>query len=251
MRDFSNDPFIQMPVPASMFGAVCALLGGVSGGAVAASQPKSVAEPAGERTDPPQPQGTATVASGAAPAASDAGADAGELDAGGWPWDASLHASTKGKTKDGFWRMKVGVSRPEPKPGFPLAAGGTGTSSAGTGSAATGSAASAAAGPATGPTPGADDDEDEFAAFRAAADNANATDTAAAAAAPARKWTDADLGALCNQAAVKLGDPAPIKAVIAEHVPQGQVPHSRNIPEASREAFAQAVEKAAGITFAG
>lgn len=43
-----------------------------------------------------------------------------ELDADGWPWSADLHAVTKTKTKDGRWRMKVGVKRPDPKPGFPL-----------------------------------------------------------------------------------------------------------------------------------
>lgn len=41
-----------------------------------------------------------------------------EFDAAGWPWDANLHASTKTKTGAGLWRMKVGVSRPAPKPGF-------------------------------------------------------------------------------------------------------------------------------------
>jgi hypothetical protein len=81
---------------------------------------------------------------------SDAGADAGELDAGGWPWDASLHASTKGKTKDGLWRMKVGVSRPDPKPGFPSRRAALARRALARASPATGSAASAAAGPATG-----------------------------------------------------------------------------------------------------
>ncbi len=46
-----------------------------------------------------------------APAATD-----GDVDAQGWPWSADLHASTKAKTKDGLWRMKVGVARPAPKP---------------------------------------------------------------------------------------------------------------------------------------
>jgi hypothetical protein len=41
------------------------------------------------------------------------------LDAAGWPFDSALHAATQTKTKDGLWRMKVGVSRPEPKAGFP------------------------------------------------------------------------------------------------------------------------------------
>lgn len=38
-----------------------------------------------------------------------------EFDAAGWPWSADLHASTKAKTKDGLWRMKVGVRRPAAK----------------------------------------------------------------------------------------------------------------------------------------
>jgi len=38
-----------------------------------------------------------------------------DLDAAGWPFDPSLHAATRTKTKDGLWRMKVGVSRPAPK----------------------------------------------------------------------------------------------------------------------------------------
>lgn len=40
----------------------------------------------------------------------------GEVDAAGTPWNADLHAATKGKTKAGLWRMKVGVARPEPAP---------------------------------------------------------------------------------------------------------------------------------------
>jgi len=43
-----------------------------------------------------------------------------ELDADGHPYDPALHAATKSKTKDGLWRMKVGVSRPAPAPGYPL-----------------------------------------------------------------------------------------------------------------------------------
>lgn len=47
-------------------------------------------------------------------------ADKAELDADGHPYDATLHAATKSKTKDGKWRMKVGVKRPDPAPGYPL-----------------------------------------------------------------------------------------------------------------------------------
>lgn len=37
-----------------------------------------------------------------------------ELDADGHAFDPALHAATKSKTKAGLWRMKVGVSRPDP-----------------------------------------------------------------------------------------------------------------------------------------
>lgn len=47
-------------------------------------------------------------------------ADKTELDADGHPYDPTLHAATKSKTKDGKWRMKVGVKRPDPAPGYPL-----------------------------------------------------------------------------------------------------------------------------------
>lgn len=42
------------------------------------------------------------------------------LDAAGWPWDADLHSATKSMTKAGLWRMKVGIARPDPAPGYPL-----------------------------------------------------------------------------------------------------------------------------------
>lgn len=228
------EEFIMMPVPISKFAAVCAVLaGGVSAGAVATagapiSAPKPVAE--APASDPAQPS------TEAAPAVE---GDPNEIDSDGWPWSAEMHASTKGKTQDGKWRMKVGVKRPDPKPGFPKDAGGTGTPANGAGSPASGTAAS--------PDAGQPDEDDEFAAFRAAAEASDGK----AANVPARKWTDADLGKLCNQAAVKLGDPQPVKDIIAEFVPEGQVPHSRNILEDDREAFAQAVETKAGITFEG
>lgn len=41
------------------------------------------------------------------------------LDAHGWAWDPQLHAATQSKTSAGLWRMRVGVSRPAPKEGFP------------------------------------------------------------------------------------------------------------------------------------
>ena len=181
--------------------------------------------------------------------------DPNEVDAHGWPWSPELHASTKGTTKDGLWRMKVGVTRPDPKPGFPKTdATPSSTSTASpanqvadtamepAGSSPTAAPASVAASP---------DEDDEFAMFAAAAAKVNATEAAAAASVPARVWTDADLGALCNQAAMKLGDPAPIKEVIATFVPEGQVVHSRNVPADKRADFAAAIEAKAGIEFAG
>lgn len=173
----------------------------------------------------------------------------GELDAHGHPWSADLHASTKGKTKDGLWRMKVGVSRSDPALGFPQ--GGVNAGSMSTEN-TTGSASSentAAAGENAGPATSGE--EDEFATFRAAAAKSDADDAAAKANVPARKFTDADLGALCNQAAVKLGDPTPVKEIIGSFIPEGTVAHSRNIPEDKREEFAKAVEAKAGIEFAG
>lgn len=176
----------------------------------------------------------------------------GTVDAHGHPWSADLHASTKGKTKDGLWRMKVGVTRPDPLPGFPVA-----DASAATGTASETSAPSATLPTATevasAPAAISTEEDDEFAAFREAAAASDTVDQAAAAAAAAqpRVYTDADLGALCNQAAVKLGDPSPIKELIAQYVPEGNVAHSRNIPEDKRAEFVAAVEAKAGIEFAG
>lgn len=226
---------------AAQLASVYALLGGTALSTVTISGNSSIAPVAAAELTPNA--ATAAAAPSGGDTAGAASADDGTLDAAGWPWSPEMHASTKGLTKEGLWRMKVGVSRPDPKPGFPKETGGTGTANNGAASTASATAASPAAGQA--------DDEDEFAAFRAAADKANATDAAAAAAIPPRKWTDADLGALCNQAAVKLGDPAPVKALIEQHVPEGTVPHSRNIPDDQRAAFAAAVEAKAGITFAG
>lgn len=178
--------------------------------------------------------------------------DPNEIDAHGWPWSPDLHASTKGTTKDGLWRMKVGVTRPDPKPGFPKTTetpSSTSTTSpaspvadgatAPAGSSPTAEPASAAASP---------DEEDEFAAFRAAAAK---VENPAPVAAPARNYTDADLAKLCNDAAVKLGDPAPVKEVIGQFMPDGVVAHSRNVPAEQRAAFVKAVEEKAGIEFAG
>ena len=66
---------------------------------------------------PATPDAPATPAAPAAPVAS-TGTE--ELDAAGWPWTPELHAASKGKTGQGLWRMKVGVTRPAPKITQPL-----------------------------------------------------------------------------------------------------------------------------------
>jgi hypothetical protein len=251
------DDFIHMPIPANMFSAVCALLGGAAAGALSAPKPGNAAASqdtakSSATAETLAPANLASAGTGeTATSAASPSDDGGEVDAHGHPWSADLHASTKGKTKDGLWRMKVGVSRPDPKPGFPVdeQSAGTGTSTeTGTASATSQTAPAPADAPAA--TSGGEDDE--FAAFRAAAATSDQVDQAAAASAPtARQWSDADLGTLCNQAAVKLGDPSPIKEIIAQYVPQGEVAHSRNIPGEKREDFAKAVEAKAGIEFAG
>lgn len=222
--------------PAALAAALAALEGGSSG---------NIAAPVAERASPVMSKSSATVetqASGA-PASDGTGAiatndaspsDSSEVDAHGWPWSADMHASTKGQTNDGLWRMKVGVKRPDPKPGFPKPDG-TGTSE-NTAPAASTEAASA---------PVTDVEEDEFAAFTKASQEVASTD------APARSWADADLSALCAQAATKLGDADPVRAIIASYVPEGETPHSRNVPADQREAFAAEIEAKAGITYAG
>ena len=208
-------------------------------GAAGALAPKAAVPKASDTVVAPAPVAEPSQASDVAEA-SQAATDDGTVDAHGWPWSADLHASTKGMTKDGLWRMKVGVSRPDPKPGFPI--GATGTASTGAESSAAASAPAETASPV---------EDDEFAAFREAAAKADANDAAAKANVPARKWTDADLGALCNQAALKMGDPQPVKDIIATFVPTGEVAHSRNIPDEKRAEFAAVVEAKAGIEFAG
>lgn len=263
--------FIMMPIPADRFTDVCALLGGaaLSGLVAVPAGNAGQSAPVTEGNVSSAPAATVATTPDAMPsAASDqsstpgAGSgDSGELDAHGWPWSADMHAATKGKTKDGLWRMKVGVTRPDPKPGFPKEENATsevtGTSSATEAPSATSQPATA---PESAPTatsapaetaPTTNGEEDEFAAFRAAAAASDAGDAAAAASVPARQFSDADLGALCNQAAVKLGDPSPIKEIIARYVPEGQVAHSRNIPTERRDDFAKEVEAKAGIQFAG
>jgi hypothetical protein len=207
--------------------------------------PKPVASPAAEPSAAaPAPAGEQSAS---AAAASPAASDAAEIDTGGHAWSADLHASTKGKTKDGYWRMKVGVSRPADLPGFPATAAAAPSPAASPSPSATDAGAAGAGDAGASSAAPAVEEDDEFAAFRAA----DAAGSAAATEIPARTWTDADLSKLCNQAAQKLGDPGPVKELIAQHVPEGEVPHSRNIPADQREAFASAVEQKAGIVFAG
>lgn len=149
--------------------------------------------------------------------------DAAEVDSDGAPFDPALHTGTK--LASGQWRMKKGIERP-------AAPAGAGADSA------------TDASPSDAPA-----EDDEFAAFRAA--DAAGDAAAEPSEAVVRQWTDADLGALCNQAAVKLGTPDPVKAIIAEFTPEGAVPHSRNIPAERREDFAKAIEAKAEIEFAG
>lgn len=165
-----------------------------------------------------------------------------ELDAHGHPWTAGLHASTKGKTKEGLWRMAKGAERPDPAPGFPM----TDAAAAEAEPEAT-SESAPSAGEETAPVADTSfDEDDEFAAFRDAGDTAEVV-------VPARTWTDADMSKLTGQAAVKMGDARipELKARIADFVPEGSVPHSRNVPANLREECAAAIEELAGIEFAG
>ncbi len=262
MTDNNIPFFINMPIPAHQFTAVCALLAGAASAAISAPPAPSPApgnvatdvasQGTGSNSAPTAETGSSEANGNGSTATTDASPSDDGIDAHGHPWSAELHASTKGKTKDGLWRMKVGVSRPDPLPGFPAASGeatpGTGTSAETPSPSAT---SQTATDPASGQAATSTDDDDEFAAFRNAAAASETVDAAAAASVPARTWADADLGALCNQGAVKLGDPAPIKELIAQYVPTGEVAHSRNIPDDKREEFAKAVEAKAGIEFAG
>jgi hypothetical protein len=249
-----NNPFPLMisvvVMDAAQLASVYALLAGAAPAALTAGNAGGASQDTAKSSAivaTPTPESPALVGTGGT-ATSDASPSDAEIDAHGHPWSADLHASTKGKTKDGLWRMKVGVTRPDPLPGFPVeSAAGTGTAPVTPTPSATSPAATGAAS-----VPAATvEEDDEFAAFRNAAAESDAADAAAAASVPARTYSDADLGALCNQAAVKLGDPSPIKEIIAQYVPEGQVAHSRNIPEDKRAEFVAAVEAKAGIEFAG
>jgi len=236
----ASDLLVSVPVPISMLGAVYALLGGVSG--VAVARGSTVAEAAASKPEVELLDNSASGAIGSTlggvePDASGP-AQAGERDAAGTLFDPARHTGTK--VKSGLWRLKAGVPRGpgEDLPaGTPNAATAANSPSSGTATAGVASAAAAA-----GSSSAAVEEDDEFAAFAAAA---------APATANARTWTDADLSKLANQAATKLGSPDKVKATIAKHVPEGLTPHSRNIPAEKREAFASELESVAGIEYAG
>ena len=238
MYDKDNLISVSITLPAALLPSVYALLAGTASVAIAAAgkptpAPANVAEVTPSAPSPSV--GTAGTESTPVAAVSSEipESDPNDVDAGGWPWSADMHASTRAKTGAGLWRMKPGVSRPDNKPGF------TGTANA---PAASPTATPAEASP-TATAPVADDDE--FAAFRAAAE---ATPAAAPA---ARSWTDADLSKLCNQAAVSKGSPEPVKKIMAKYIPDGEVPHSRSIPTDQREAFASEIETSLGIKYEG
>lgn len=228
---------IAITLPASKLTSVYALLGGAaavpvsSGNPVGASTPTTVSTPAAPVSSPSEP--ISAVQTTTASTASTGSAEA-EYDSAGVAWDPARHAATKTTTKDGLWRMKVGVSRPEHEGVVKTAGSAAGSA---TSASETPSVAAATTAPAV-------EEDDEFAAFRAAASQAS-TST------PARTWTDADLSKLCNQAAMTSGDPEKVKAIIAKYVSPEEVPHSRNIPAEKREEFAQDVEKSFSIQYAG
>jgi hypothetical protein len=71
----------------------------------AGGKPAKAAKTSEKAPEPKKPEGGAANA---------------ELDAHGHAYDPALHAATKSKTSAGLWRMKVGVKRPAPAPGYPL-----------------------------------------------------------------------------------------------------------------------------------
>lgn len=240
MSEYHQDNLItvSLTLPVSKLAAVYALLAGAASPAVlrgstaaAAEGPKasagnsaSVAEtPATETSPSVENAGTAST-----PAASASSENDGQRDAAGTLFDPARHTGTK--VKSGLWRMKTGLSRGpnegEDSPTYVNPNGGTPAP-----------AAASSAAPSTAPA-----EDDEFAAFRAAATPAATTE---------RSWTDADLSQLCNQAAIADGGPDRVKGIIAEFVPAGAQQHSRSIPAHQREAFAQKVEATFGIKYAG
>ncbi len=170
------EDFIHMPIPASMFTAVCALLGGktipdITGTFSGFTIPNDAtyhdiapldmqATLNETRSQSLQTMEDAGLVNQPEPTDGDA-----ELDAHGHPWSADLHASTKGKTKEGLWRMKPGAVRPDPKPGFPIEDGSTSTESTGETESTPSEAALIVD---VVPTETVSAEDDEFAAFRAA-----------------------------------------------------------------------------------
>jgi hypothetical protein len=213
---------------------VYALLGGASLAAATVARGSTAAEASNVKGDPALPIKPSTATEPAAEPA--AAATTGERDAAGTLFDSARHTGTK--VKSGLWRMKTGLSRGAGEGEDAIPATGA-AAQASTDAAASGSAAGAAA------TSTAAVDDDEFAAFTAAAS------AGAPVAAKARTWSDADLSKLTNQAAQKLGSPDKVRETIARFVPEGQTPHSRNIPADQREPFAVALEAAAGIQYEG
>lgn len=260
-----------------------------SGGTLAAAQAAVVAFAATLGTgnsppvNPPAPSNGTPDAPTSGPQTSPSTSD-GERDAAGVLWDPAKHAGTKAKVASGLWRMKVGVKRlpgegeeaipkgegsvapsasstgnPPPPPGQPTPPpppapavdpnrptdaayrhdNGDGTEQWHVGGAWDGGKH-----PIPSASPAAPAEEDEFAAF-ATANSGTPAGTVAA-----RNWTDADLSALCNQAAQKAGTPDPVKAVIADYVPANEIQHSRMVPNEKREEFARALESKIGFQYA-
>jgi hypothetical protein len=229
--------FVMMPVPVSKFAAVCALLAGSAATAISAgSGNPSPPPPPSTLTSSGTAQSAPTSDAGVAATSEATGENTGEYnfphDAAGTVFDPARH--TGSTVKSGLWRMKAGLPRDpgegEDSPSY-VAPGGTATPPPPPAAAAQ----SAQAAPA--------DEDDEFAAFATAA-------AAPAAAQPARSWTDADISKLCNQAAVADGGPARVQALITKYIPEGQTNHSRNVPAAQRETFAQDVENTIKIEYA-
>lgn len=256
---------------ASLLAYAATLGAGASAKASPAVEPPSPGNPL-----PPNPTTEPTSPAGPTSSPETPSAGDGERDAAGVLWDPAKHAGTKAKVKSGLWRMKVGVTRPAgegeeaitgtatgdapppppgaatPPPPPPTPAtdpnrpepayrydNGDGTEQWHVGGAWDGGKHPI---PADAPPPPAVDDE--FAAF-ATANSGTAATTAG------RTWTDADLSALCNQAAHKAGNPDPVREVIAQFVPANEIQHSRMVPGEKREEFAKALETKLGFTYAG
>jgi hypothetical protein len=228
--------FVHMPIPVEKFTAVCALLGGVSLSNIVDFHTQKVPETYSAVVTAPVEAVSEAKAIEQTLLATTESEDI-ETDANGVPFDTALHTGTK--KKDGTWRMKKGAETPSS----------TSTASPASETAA-GVTEPAGSSPIEEPASAvASQEEDEFAAFREAAAKVDAAATPVVV--PEREWTDADLGALCNQAAVKLGNPEQVKAQITKFVPEGEVSHSRNVPADKRAEFVKAIEAAAGIEFAG